>query len=520
MYKDGYLSYNPIATNEAISASMKAESISSISGKLSSVSVPASFKSKGRLTSTLNSIKTTINSMTNLSSSIKSMQNIMEEYVNDESLNELSTTLKGYSYIELEDGNRGYLYIPEGYNSTKGLPLVVYLAGQGQDSMEASRGKTKALGYLLNNGYKLDAVAFVPIGRGTNWGVDPTLEMIDNVANKYQVDKDRISLIGYSWGACVGYEMIEKKPDYFSAFVPFGGFARVLFSPERTSTIANSSTKYLIYHSTYDQAYNKCINTYNALKTNGAQVAMYEFTGPGGSHYNINEVFSDEMLNDIINIRKNEKYSGIPNEIVKIDIEEAKIMSAKYELDNNVDNKITYYVPLTNGNNRSVASVTPSEPETSVTPSEPETPLTPSEPETPVTPSKPETPVTPSKPETPVAPSKPTTPVTPSKPTTPVTPSKPTTPVTPSEPINILPENKFSSALPKITNGEVNSMEISNSFVSYNINNIQEKNYEDYLMELEKAGYELIDNKWVKGEYEIELNYDNNMLSLNVNINK
>jgi len=46
----------------------------------------------------------------------------------------------------------------------------------------------------------------------------------------------------------------------------------------------------------------------------------------------------------------------------------------------------------------------------------------------------------------------------------------------------------MSFLMPKMTNGEVNSMEISNSFVSYDINNIQEKNYEDYLMELEKAG--------------------------------
>ena len=81
--------------------------------------------------------------------------------------------------------------------------------------------------------------------------------------------------------------MITNHPDYFSTFVPFGGYFRHIHNEEKMQTVANSSTKIIIYHSTRDDVYDRAVHIYNTLKQNGAQIVMYEFSGNCG-HHNIN----------------------------------------------------------------------------------------------------------------------------------------------------------------------------------------------------------------------------------------
>lgn len=527
MYRDGYLSYNQEATNEAINSSMKAENISKNSNKIRSISVPSTFKSSGRLSSVLSDIDKTLSNIASLPSTLKEMQNILEDYIDDTSL-ELTNELKGFNYVELGNGNRGYLYIPEGYSSTRNLPMMVYLAGQGEDSTNPTNGKTKSLGYLLNNGYNLDSVVFIPIGRSDCWESSSTLQLIDSVANQYKVDKNRISLIGHSWGAYVGYKMIIENPNYFSSFVPFGGYCRELYSKEMTQTLANSETTFIIFQSHGDMVYEECKNTFETLKSNGAQVVMYEFTGASSGHHNMNEVLSPELLNDLTYIKKGEKYNNLSDEIITVDVLEAKEVSAKYELDNGVDNKNTYYVRISTEETRGIENtfdenvedipnleipITLDEnliPEENILEEEPTIPTAPTEPED----TKPTVPTAPTEPEN----NKPTVPTASTEPEN----TKPTVPIAPIEPenINILPENKFSNVLPEITWGYINSMEISKSFVTYKIGGVLESNYNDYIFKLQEYGYEFINNKWVKDNYQIVLSYENDTILLSASINQ
>ena len=62
-------------------------------------------------------------------------------------------------------------------------------------------------------------------------------------------------------------------------------------------------------------------------------------------------------------------------------------------------------------------------------------------------------------------------------------------------------------------------MEISKSFVNYEIGGVQEDVYNNYVSKLEEAGYEFIDNKWVKDNHEIVINYDDGMIDLSLHVN-
>ena len=95
MYKDGYLSYNPTATDEAITFSMKAGATDSIISNIDSVNVPSKFKSASQLETTLESIKTTLPNVSKLPVSLKEMKNVMESYIGNDNLAKLTSNMKG-----------------------------------------------------------------------------------------------------------------------------------------------------------------------------------------------------------------------------------------------------------------------------------------------------------------------------------------------------------------------------------------------------------------------------------------
>ncbi len=74
------------------------------------------------------------------------------------------------------------------------------------------------------------------------------------------------------------------------------------------------------------------------------------------------------------------------------------------------------------------------------------------------------------------------------------------------EPTNIIPENKFTEALPVLSDGTIGYSEISKSHVMYEINNIGELTYNNYINSLKELGYSLSpDGKWVNENYTISL---------------
>ena len=57
-------------------------------------------------------------------------------------------------------------------------------------------------------------------------------------------------------------------------------------------------------------------------------------------------------------------------------------------------------------------------------------------------------------------------------------------------------------------------MEISESSVKYDVGNISESKYNEYIKSLEERGYTLTDGKWVNNDHEIIVNHEGNELNI------
>jgi len=83
---------------------------------------------------------------------------------------------------------------------------------------------------------------------------------------------------------------------------------------------------------------------------------------------------------------------------------------------------------------------------------------------------------------------------------------------------NILPDNKFSRVIPEITTGTLSGLEISENYVIYNINDISESIYNNYLVSLEEAGYILSEDGtyWYNDLYKVFLTRESNNLNISI----
>lgn len=115
------------------------------------------------------------------------------------------------------------LYVPETFDGTEALPLVVALhggMGGGRDFIWTWLRQARSRRFLL----------MAPTSRGSTWSLmgadidaEPLFRMVDEVCTTWNVDRERILLTGFSDGAT--YSMIvglhEEAP--FSALAPISG---------------------------------------------------------------------------------------------------------------------------------------------------------------------------------------------------------------------------------------------------------------------------------------------------------
>ena len=86
---------------------------------------------------------------------------------------------------------------------------------------------------------------------------------------------NKISLSGHSYGAYVGYKLVNKYPEYYSAFMPISGPGQY--------TDALKNVNIWAFHGSTDSTvdYNSAYNLINKLKSNGASAEMHTFQGSG-----------------------------------------------------------------------------------------------------------------------------------------------------------------------------------------------------------------------------------------------
>ncbi len=351
---DGSIEYDREKFNDAIVYANKANSfVSGLSNQVSSTSnikLPPNSPIASQLQGILNGLSNTLSTVGNYANKLKDMQEILENMENERLITELMT--QGYQKIETvsEDGIKGIVLVPPGHNSSDKLPMITFLPGFGtnHNSLDA---ESRGLPYLANNGYALDSLIYVPLGKDwISWAEHGELiRAIDEVANKNNADKDRMVLMGYSMGGDAGYRLVANNPDYFSCYVAFSSSANWYGHMQSLKDkIASSGTTFITYMNSKEQEIE-----YNMLDQFGANVIGYSFNS---AHEELDLMWSSSLLTDVINLRRGEKHLPSGNRMIKVshdDMQKGSLESyirKNHTLEGYGDNLPGYYVKLSNNN--------------------------------------------------------------------------------------------------------------------------------------------------------------------------
>ncbi|MEX2231354.1 MAG: prolyl oligopeptidase family serine peptidase [Cyclobacteriaceae bacterium] len=159
--------------------------------------------------------------------SAESEPEISEE--KDEVPPSLNLALETYQYGEFKKMPYRIL-VPRNYDSTKNYPLHVFLHGMGERGADNEKHLSIGSSYYQIDSIRAKYPSFVifPQCPTTDfWSSDPMTiilkNMIDMLVRNYAIDKDRISIGGFSMGAYGTFAMVAQNPKFFESAVAISG---------------------------------------------------------------------------------------------------------------------------------------------------------------------------------------------------------------------------------------------------------------------------------------------------------
>jgi predicted esterase len=179
------------------------------------------------------------------------------------------------------------LFVPSKYEPNKAYPLIVALHGMGGN--ENSFFDSYAKGALKDEAEKRGYVIVCPKGRGPadmylgNAQKD-VLDAMTHVRQLYNIDPDRIYLMGHSMGGYGTWITAVNQPELFAALAPISGGA---IPPVTMGLKKIAHVPALVVHGNNDPTVNveESRKVVKALQELGAKVVYKEV--PGGDHSNV-----------------------------------------------------------------------------------------------------------------------------------------------------------------------------------------------------------------------------------------
>ena len=175
-----------------------------------------------------------------------------------------------------------YIYIPDYGEDVEGLPIHIYLHGGGETGTRVlncglpSMLKDKTItpsGIVICPQAKSDTECYTEAWQSA------LVELALSVADDKNADKDKISLSGHSYGAITGYQILERHPDVFSAFIPISGYSKNSYQDSE----GLKDVKLWAFHGSGDPtcSYAKTKQIVEYLKSIGADASLYTYQGAG-----------------------------------------------------------------------------------------------------------------------------------------------------------------------------------------------------------------------------------------------
>lgn len=119
---------------------------------------------------------------------------------------------------------RYLLYLPADYAQKDAWPLMLFLHGAGERGDNIERVKIHGPPKLIAAGKQFPFIVVSPQCPANRWWQPEDLTaLLDEVVEKYKVDKDRIWVTGLSMGGFGTWSLAAAAPERFAALVPICG---------------------------------------------------------------------------------------------------------------------------------------------------------------------------------------------------------------------------------------------------------------------------------------------------------
>ncbi|HTY58438.1 MAG TPA: phospholipase, partial [Bacteroidota bacterium] len=127
--------------------------------------------------------------------------------------------------VTVEVGSEYLLYLPEGYGGNgKQWPLLLFLHGVGESGKDLELVKRHGPPLLVAQGMEFPFILVSPqCPEDEYWSVPTLKALIDNLLERYDIDRSRIYLTGLSRGGNGTWKLAIAYPGLFAAIVPICG---------------------------------------------------------------------------------------------------------------------------------------------------------------------------------------------------------------------------------------------------------------------------------------------------------
>lgn len=125
---------------------------------------------------------------------------------------------------KVKEGYNFWLYRPTGWNvDSTSKPLVVFLHGASLCGRNLDRVRRYGTLDALDRGRKIDAFVVAPQNPGGSWKPENIMNVVNWVAANYQVDPNRIYVLGMSLGGYGTIDFCLRYPDKIAAAMAICG---------------------------------------------------------------------------------------------------------------------------------------------------------------------------------------------------------------------------------------------------------------------------------------------------------
>jgi predicted peptidase len=183
------------------------------------------------------------------------------------------------------------LYLPKDYDQKESWPLMLFLHGIGERGDDLEFLKRHGPPKLIEAGKEFPMIVVSPQCPMDNWWQPIELKaLLDDVVEKYKVDRDRIYVTGLSMGGFGTWSLAAYQPHRFAAIVPICG------GGEPVLTKFFAKTPAWVFHGAKDPVVplERSEKMVEALKKNGGDVRFTVY--PEASHDCWTEAYNDPKL--------------------------------------------------------------------------------------------------------------------------------------------------------------------------------------------------------------------------------